>query len=119
MGLLNPISDFGKELSILEGAGVITKKINKVEDDFINLMEISGLSKEEVLGTVAAIMNNGQSDSVKLIAAKTALQIYMHPAFVPRKEMDRAERPVINFNISGGDVKLQAILTPQISELEE
>ena len=116
MGLLSPITSFDKELAILENTGVVTRKENKVEEDFLKLMEMSGLSKDEVLGTIAQVMANGSSDSVKLIAAKTALQMYMHPAFVPRKEMDRADRPIINFNISGGDIKMQNILTPQIGE---
>jgi len=118
MPLIKPDTSFDEEMLLLQETGIIKRKTDKVEDRFYSGMADAGLTPEEILGVISQVMNSGQSDGIKLAAAKTALQIYMHPAFVPRRESDRNESPVINFNISGGDVKLQQILTPARSETD-
>lgn len=105
-------SDFDKEIALLESVGVNTGRKGRVEDRFSAEMLNGGLSPEEIVAVIGNILNNGENSSVKLAAAKTALSMYMHPAFVPRKEAERAEAPVINISIAGGNVQLANVLRP-------
>ena len=105
-------TDFDKELALLNSAGISTKK-GGIEERFNTEMLNGGLGPEEIVATVGAIMNSGENSSVKLAAAKLALSMHMHPAFVPRKESDRPELPQININIAGGNVQLATVLRPQ------
>lgn len=111
----NPTS-FDREVALLNKAGVTVAKQGDIESRFMREMESGGLTPEDICATIAGIMNNGENSNVKLSAAKMALSMHMHPAFVPRKEAERKEAPVINLHISGGDVKIQQILTPVVSE---
>lgn len=106
-------SDFDRELTLLENAGLSVSKRGRVEERFYNEMLNGGLSPEEVVATIGNILNQGENSSVKLAAAKMALSMYMHPAFVPTKERDRAEVPSITINVSGGNLQLNNVLRPQ------
>ena len=106
-------SDFDRELTLLENAGLSVSKRGRVEERFYNEMLNGGLSPEEVVATIGNILNQGENSSVKLAAAKMALSMYMHPAFVPTKERDRVEAPSITINASVGNLQLNSVLRPQ------
>ena len=106
-------SDFDRELTLLENAGLSVSKRGRVEERFYTEMLNGGLSPEEVVATIGNILNQGENSSVKLAAAKMALSMYMHPAFVPTKERDRVEAPSITINVSGGNLQLNNVLRPQ------
>ncbi len=108
--LIKHNSEFNKELAILGEAGVTEKP--KIENTFYTEMRNGGLGPEEIVSCISEIMNSGAQQSTKLAAARLALSMWMHPGFVPRKEAEQKQQPNISINISGGEVKLQNILTP-------
>ncbi len=107
----NPTS-FDREIQLLEAAGITAEKKKPVEERFFDEMLKGGLTPEEIVSTLSAIMNSGENSSVKLAAAKMGLSMYMHPAFVPRKEAETKQMPVINISIAGGNVQLNQVLRP-------
>ncbi len=108
----NEPTAFDREIQLLESSGISVKSKERIEDRFHSQMLDGGLSPEEVVYTISRILAEGENSSVKLAAAKMALSMYMHPAFVPRKESERAEAPVINISIAGGNVQLANVLRP-------
>jgi hypothetical protein len=113
MALLTP-TNFDREVALLNKVGIETgRKLDSVEERFNYEMMNGGLSPEEIVGTISQVMNSGENAGVKLAAAKLALSMHMHPAFVPRKEAEKKETPVITINIGGGNLELGNILRPQ------
>ena len=105
-------TSFDKEMELLNAVGVSTGRKGSVENRFSAEMLNGGLGPEEIVATIGGIMNAGENSSVKLAAAKLALAMFMHPAFVPSKERERQEAPVINISIAGGNVQLANVLRP-------
>ena len=106
-------TNFDKEVALLQAVGISTGKNGSIEERFQQELLNGGIAPEDIVAKISEIMESGENSSVKLAATKVAMQLYMHPAFVPRKESEKKEAPSIVINVSGGDVKLQNILTPQ------
>lgn len=113
MALINRPNPYQTEMALLESAGIVVKR-EKPEDTFLSAMDGAGLTPEAILGQISAIMACGENDGVKLAAAREALKLYMHPAYVDlRKKEDAAQNTSITFNIQGENVQLNNVLRPK------
>jgi hypothetical protein len=106
-----PRAEYSREIELLKKSGVI-KDSQGIEGHFIKLMDEVGLDPRSVLARVAIIMDSGESDGVKLAAAKMALQLHMHPAMVARAKDEKANAPAITFVINSPQVNMQNVLVP-------
>lgn len=110
------------EVQLLKNSGII-KNIDGLEANTVDLMGQVGLGMSTVLTRIAMILESGETDSVKLAAAKLALSLHMHPAFVPKKTSEEKSNPAIIFNISTPagaktEVNMANVLVPGGQKLE-
>lgn len=125
-GILGPtVSKTGHsaEIELLRKAGII-KAGETIEAHFIEEMQRVGLSVPSVLSSLATLMTGADSDSVKLGAVKQAIQLYMHPAVVNKKDQMDKVMPQITFNIGVPEgaktqVAMSDILTPRPDKVSE
>lgn len=104
-------SNYSPEVELLRKSGII-KTGDGIEGHFIDIMNEVGLSPTNILTRIGMIMDSGESDGVKLAAAKMALQLHMHPAIVPTKIKEEQQRPNITFVIQSPQVNMQNVLSP-------
>lgn len=109
-GSLNP------EIELLKKSGII-KTGDGIEGHFLSEMSEVGLDSRSILSRIATIMDSGESDGVKLSAAKLALMLHMHPALVPKVGKEQSQAPTITFVVNtpvnaNTPLNLAAILTP-------
>lgn len=126
MALIDPIRDamdrvpsgrsYNLETELLKRSGII-KTRDGIEGHFLEQMAEVGLDSRSVLTRVAMIMDGGESDGVKLAAARLALTLHMHPALVPRGNKDTNQAPNITFVVNTPEgsktpLNMQAVITP-------
>jgi len=117
------------EIELLRKSGVI-KRPDGLEAHFVDTMMDVGLDPRSILSRIAAIMDSGESDGVRLSAAKLAAQFYMHPALVPQTAKSDRATPQITFMITTGAkgtegsgettvIDMKNVLMPQVVPEEE
>lgn len=94
----SPTTVYNKEVDLLKKSGII-KTTDGIEGHFLELMREVGLDSKSILARIGMIMDSGESDAVKLQAAKLALALHMHPGIVPKKTSEEKVNPSINFVI--------------------
>lgn len=113
---------FTQEIDILQKAGVFGLKSGSVEDVFVKKMQVVGLTPDQVLSKLALAVEDEVNPSARMQAIRTALQLYMHPAFASRKIDDAASGHSVTFNINSPGVNIQNVLTAGLkneSKIEE
>lgn len=118
--LLSPGS-FTRELAVLEKAGLGDGRATKpkIEEQFLEIMEVCGLDKTAVMCKLADLMESGEMESTKIAAIRLALSLYMHPAFVQKDKVNTGEHPTVIFNFSDSNVNLNQMLTPVVRPAED
>jgi hypothetical protein len=122
MGLIKPVpEDFGEtplakssanlrpEIELLRKSGVI-KRGDGIEGHFVEVMAEVGLDPRSILSRIAVVMDSGESDGVKLQAARLAASFYMHPALVPQVSKTDKTTPQITFVVQSPQVSMNAVL---------
>jgi len=109
--------EYSKEVELLKKSGII-KTADGIEGHFLGIMDSVGLDARSVLARIAIIMDSGETDSVKLTAAKIALQLHMHPAMVAQSKSETKTAPNITFLINSPQVNMQNVLVPGAGSID-
>lgn len=105
-----PSQEFARELAVLQKSGFF--KENSIEELFARDLNTVGLDRRSILSKLAALTEGADSDSVRLAAIKTVMQLWMHPGIVTRKESSSQNGNNVTFVINSPNVNMQNVLTP-------
>lgn len=109
---LLPSVSFENEMEVLSKSGII-KEPGTISGYFARQMALVGLDPRSLMSKLALLAESAEQDSVKLSAVKTALQLYEHPALVPRQPNASKQEGGITFIIQSPNVNMQNVLSPR------
>lgn len=117
MNALGGGTTYAPETELLKRSGII-KTADGIEGHFLGVMNEVGLDSRTILSKIAMLMDNGESDGIKLSAAKLGLQLHMHPALVARTHKDTNNSPNITFIVNTPEnsktpLNMNAVITPR------